>query len=41
MRECFNIMDGAIATDDNTDSDGNASAAVAAPAAGGDPRTPV
>jgi hypothetical protein len=39
-RECFNIVDGAVASSDDTEDDGNAGAAVAAPAAGGDPKTP-
>jgi len=37
MRECFNIVDGAVATTDDTEDNGNAAAA---PAARIDPRTP-
>jgi len=39
IRECFNIVDGVVATDDDTEDDSNAGATATAPAAGGDPRT--
>jgi len=39
MGECFNIIDTAVATTDDMEGDGNATA-TAAPVAGADPRTP-
>ena len=38
--ECFNIVDGAVASNDDTEDDGKAGAAAAAPAAGGNPELP-
>lgn len=38
MRECFKIVDGAMATDNDTKDDGNAGATSTTPAARGDPR---
>jgi len=40
MRECFNIMDGVVATDNDTKDDGNVGTATTTPAVGGNPRTP-
>ena len=40
MRECYNIIDGAMASDDDTEDDDNAGVTTTAPAVGGDPRTP-
>ena len=39
-REFFNIIDGAVATTDNTEDDGNVATTAAAPAARADLRTP-
>ena len=37
-RECFNIVDGAVAATDDTEDDGNAAATATSPAVGANPK---